>query len=68
MTPLQKEQFNKMRLTLKRIAAGYETPERLRKSAESVGLSPEEAIEYAYENIQREAMIAVRGVRVMSTL
>lgn len=64
MTPKQKEQFNRMRSTLKRIANGYQTPEQLRRSAErDICLIPEEAIEYAYENIQQEAKIAVKGVR-----
>lgn len=64
MTPKQKEQFNKMRSTLKRISTGYQTPAQLYRSAErDLGLRPEEAIEYAYENIQQEAKIAVAGVR-----
>ena len=64
MTPKQKEQFNKMRATLKRIATGYRTPEQLRRCAErEYGLDADEAIEYAYKNIQQEAKIAVSGVR-----
>ena len=64
MTPKQKEQFNKMRSTLKRIATGYQTPDQLRRDAgRGYGLEAEEAIGYAYENIQAEAANAVRGVR-----
>ena len=64
MTPKQKEQFNRMRATLKRIATGYQTPDQLRRSAErEYGIGAGEAIEYAYENIQQEAKLAVAGVR-----
>ena len=64
MTPKQREQFNRMRATLKRIATGYQTPEQLHRSAEhEYGIDSYEAIEYAYENIQQEAKRAVSGVR-----
>ncbi len=64
MTPKQKQQFNHMRATLKRIATGYQTPDQLRRSTErSYNLDAEEAIGYAYENIQQEAKDAVKGVR-----
>lgn len=49
--------------TLKRIAK-YESVERLRKHGESeYGISAEEAIEYAYENVLQEAKSALRGRR-----
>ena len=64
MTPKQKEQFNIMRATLKKIATGYQTPDQLRRNAErEYGLDASEAIEYAYENIQQDAKRAVSGVR-----
>jgi hypothetical protein len=64
MTPKQKEQFNRMRSTLKRIATGYQTPAQLcRSAAREYGLDAREAIEYAYENLQQEARNAVKGVR-----
>ena len=64
MTPKQKEQFNRMRSTLKRIASDYQTPQQLRRNAEKqYGLDADEAIEFAYENIQQEAKNAVAGVR-----
>ena len=64
MTPKQKEQFNIMRATLKKIAIGYQTPGQLRRNAKrEYGLDASEAIEYAYENIQQEAKRAVCGVR-----
>ena len=64
MSPKQREQFNRMRYTLKRIATEYQTPEQLRRNAErEYGIDAGEAIEYAYENIQQEAKRAVAGVR-----
>lgn len=51
--------------TLKRIARDYQTPDQIRRSAErDYGLSPEEALEYAYENIQHEAKSAIKGLRI----
>lgn len=48
---------------LKRIAS-YQSPERLRRSAEKqYGLTPEESIEMAYENVIEEARRAVKGKR-----
>ena len=67
MTPKQKEQFNRMRTTLKRIANEYQTPDQLRRTAErGYGLHADEVIGYAYENIQSEAKFAVKGVREVS--
>lgn len=64
MTPKQATQFNRMRTVLLNIAKGYSTLQQLRRNAErEYGLDFEEAIEYAYENIQHEAKIAVSGVR-----
>lgn len=49
---------------LKRIAHDYASPEKIRRTAErQYGLSPEEALEYAYENIQQEAITAIKGKR-----
>jgi hypothetical protein len=48
---------------LKRITM-YDTPERLRKHAEKdYGLSGDEAIEMAYENVLNEARMAIKGKR-----
>lgn len=64
MTPKQKEQFNKMRAALKRIAHDYESPEDIEKHAEKKwGLPVDEAMRYAYDNVKAEAANAVRGVR-----
>ncbi len=42
----------------------YDSVERLRKRAEKdYGLSPEEAIEMAYENVKAEAEQAIKGKR-----
>jgi len=63
-TPKQKEQFNRMRATLKKIAKGYQTPDQIRRGAEKqYGLDADEAVGYAYENIQADAASAVKGVR-----
>lgn len=48
---------------LKRIVR-YMSPERLRRQAEKqYGLTYEEALEMAYDNIQGEAMSALKGYR-----
>ena len=42
----------------------YQTPDQLRRHAEKMyGLSFEEALEMAYENIQQEAANAIKGMR-----
>lgn len=62
MTTKQKEQFNRMRATLKRISTGYMTPAQIQRDKEA-GLDYEEYLEYAYENIQAEAKAACKGVK-----
>lgn len=51
--------------TLKRIARGYARPAQFHTDRGGVccGLSPDEAIEMAYENIQSEAEAAIHGMR-----
>lgn len=51
--------------TLRRIAKHYQTAEQLQRRAyKDWGLhDPLEALEYAYENIQQEAKIAIKGKR-----
>lgn len=49
--------------TLKAIARNYQTPAQLRRGAHGIGLTPEEHIEYAYENIQTLAANAIRNKR-----
>lgn len=63
MKEKQKEQFNQMLAVLKRIARDYQTPKQLRKKEGQYGLSFEEEIEMAYENIQNDATNAIRRVR-----
>lgn len=42
----------------------YDTPERLKKRAErDYGLTGDEAIEMAYENVLNEARMAIKGKR-----
>ncbi len=49
---------------LKKIAKDYMSPDQLRRKAEKAyGLSYEEALKYAYENMQQEAINAIRGKR-----
>lgn len=51
--------------SLKLIAKAYQTPAQIRRNSEKqFGLPYEEALEYAYENIQQEARNAIKGVRV----
>ena len=48
---------------LKRITM-YDAPERLKKRAEKdYGLSGDEAVEMAYENVLNEARMAIKGKR-----
>lgn len=66
MTPKQKEQFNRMRTGLRKIARKYMTTAQIRKDATKEGLDFEEYLEMSYENIQNEAEFAVRGVKGIS--
>lgn len=60
----QKEKFNRMLSTLKKIAYQYDNPQRLMKNLERrYGLSGIEALEMAYENIQEEAKYCIKGIR-----
>lgn len=47
---------------LKRIAS-YDSPERVRRDAEPMGLDENEAVEMAYENVIEEARSAIKGAR-----
>lgn len=59
MTELEKHLYD----ALKRITK-YDSPAKLRRQAErDYGLSGEEAMEYAYENIRSDAKEAIRGLR-----
>lgn len=49
---------------LKRIARDYQTPDQLRRGSEKeYGLDFQEALEYAYENMQNDARLAIKGKR-----
>lgn len=49
---------------LKLIAKGYDKSERITKNAElDYGLDPQEALEYAYDNIQSVAANVIHGKR-----
>lgn len=63
MTSKQKQQYNFMLLTLRKIAKHYMTPDQLRRNSEKeYGLDYEEALGYAYENIQQDAKNAIYRV------
>jgi hypothetical protein len=49
---------------LRRIATGYDTAQKVIDTSEKrYGLEPLEALEMAYDNIQMEAVAAIRHVR-----
>ena len=57
------ERERKLYDALKHISR-YDPPERLRKRGPSDwGLSADEAVEMAYENVLREAKFAIRGMK-----
>ncbi len=63
MTTKQKANYNKMLKVLKKIARGYQTSNQIKRDCGSqYGLDYEEALEMAYDNIQNEARIAVKGI------
>lgn len=58
-TPLERRLYN----ALRRIKA-YDSPERLRRHCDKdFGLTFDEAIEFAYDNVREEARQALMGVR-----
>ena len=58
------DHYNRMYNALKTIAKGYQTPEQLRRNSKGqYGLSYQETLEMAYENIQQLAKEATKGVR-----
>lgn len=63
MTPKQISQFNEMRAVLIRIARKYRSAQNILAGPASIGLSVEEELEMAYDNIQFDAERAVKGVR-----
>jgi hypothetical protein len=61
MKPIEREQ--RLYDALKRITM-YQPPERLRRDGEKMyGVSGEEAVEMAYENVLGEAKAAIKGMR-----
>ena len=56
--------FNKMHEALRKIAKSYMNSEQIKKdSGPQFGLDYDEALEMAYDNIQNEARIAIKGIR-----
>lgn len=67
ITEKQKAQYNLMYSALKSIAKDYQTPNQLRKNCKKqYGIDFDEAIEMSYENIQDEALKAIKGVRYLN--
>ena len=48
---------------LKRISSYMRSEEILKKAEKAYGLEPQEALEYAYDNIRGEAVNVLRGKR-----
>ena len=65
MTPAQKKNYNQMLATLRRISKYQSTNQLRRDSQKDYGLDYEEALEYAYENIQSEAKAGCKGIRTI---
>lgn len=66
---MKPQQIIKMYAALERIAKGYQTPDQLRRNSEKDwGVSYEESLEMAYENLQAEAKAAIKGVRIKPLL
>jgi len=63
MSKDQTLQFNKMYSTLSRIAHDFASTEDAEDQAEKVGLEPDEFISMAYDNIQKEALSAIEGIK-----
>ena len=64
LTEKQIQQFNLMYEALRIIAKEYLPSEKLKgKYAERNGLSNEESIEYAYDNVQETAKRALKGIK-----
>ena len=64
MTKKQAEQFNQMLSTLKRISKHYESSSKIRRTSQKdYALEYEEALEYAYDNIQADAKDACKGIK-----
>lgn len=67
MTPKQKEDFNLMLSTLREIANNYMKIEELKEQSETTfGLDYESALEMAYENMQSEAIFAIKGIKFIN--
>ena len=64
MNAKESDKFQRMYISLRRIAKGYLTPAQIRRDSAKGVLEFEEYIEMAYENIQQEAKNGLRGVRL----
>jgi hypothetical protein len=64
MTFNQKLNYNRMLKALRRIAS-YQSPKQMRKHDGDWGLSYQEALEMAYENMQVEARHGAKNIRAI---
>lgn len=64
MSKKEKQHFNKMLITLRRISKGYMTPNQLlRNSKKQYGLDYVDALELSYENIKSDASNCIKNIR-----
>lgn len=67
MTPKQKSDFNKMLFSLRKISKDYMSSEEIFSDFEKnhYGLDLEEVLGMAYDNMQNEATVCVKGIKVI---
>jgi len=68
MTDKEEQKFAQMYLALRRIAKGYVTTDQIEKNANRLGLTSQEFMEYAYDNIQQEAKNGLKGIRLPKSI
>jgi len=62
VTEKEKQDYRLMRNALATIADGFENPDEMENTEENFGLSREEYLEMAYENIQSTARMCLSSV------
>ncbi|MGN6435959.1 MAG: hypothetical protein ACTHMM_05470 [Agriterribacter sp.] len=64
ITEKQRQQFNMMLHTLRKISKDYMSSEKIQKNSDKMyGLDYAEALEMSYDNIQNEAAVSCKGVK-----
>lgn len=59
MSPKQRDNYNRMFLTLRRISQVYQTSDKIKQDP----WDGDEALKSAYDQIKAEATLAIKGVR-----